>query len=192
MYCHWALHVSLSNPSTTSAFLQRVDAFIRKTVHPYTEDPAAPFSFIDEHQLFREFVYLDSFPSQLRELLDRYSLPANLCESDTERFTFLAVYAGVIEDGELSVRGRRNQHLEAVERVVFRKGDLSSWPASHTPFSLRWDIHLRDGRVCEAQLSANDTATGISHRLLIRGSAVPGIRWNGVEHVGNRPQDSDS
>src|SRR5947208_2369273 len=93
-------HVNLDRPSTTAKFLRRVDAFIRKRVHPYAEDPESPFSFMDEHHLFREFVYLDSFRSQLGESLDRYGLPVSVCDTDAEWFTFVTLYAGVIEDGE--------------------------------------------------------------------------------------------
>ncbi len=173
MYCNWALHVNLTWPKTTKEFLERVDAFILKTVHPYDENPGTVFSFIDEHHLFREFVYLDSFRYQLRELLERHNLPTTLCEDNSEWFTFLSAYAGVIEDGELSIMGRKSPNLGAVKKVVFRKGQISAWPASHVPFSLQWDIHLLDGRICEAQLSADENAKGISHSLSIRGDAKP-------------------
>jgi hypothetical protein len=193
MYCHWALHINLTNPNTTGEFLRRVDQFVQKTIHPYAEHSDAAFSSLDEHRLFREFVYLDNFRSELRELLHRYNLPDTLCEANAEWFKFITAYAGVIEDGELSVESRghqieqgwkrqnigprSDQHSVTVKKVVFRKGDAPTFPGSHVPFSVRWDIHLRDGGICEAQLSANEDATGIAHRLSIRGSDTARIRW---------------
>jgi hypothetical protein len=138
---------------------------------------------------YSEFVYLDSFRSQLRDVLAGYNLPSTLCDEDAEWFRFLTAYAGVIEDGELSAIGKPSQNLKAVEKVVFRQGQISGWRASHVPFSLRWDIHLLDGRICEAQLSADENARGISHHLSINGSPGPGIRWTKSKFLED-PQES--
>lgn len=60
---------------------------------------------------------------------------------------FIQAYGGVIEGGTLSVRG--NETLLAVEKVTFEKGSRRT--AEHVPFSIRWEIQLKDGRTLKAE-----------------------------------------
>src|SRR4051812_49301874 len=59
MYCHWALHVDLTNPRTTMDFLKRVDRWITNNVAYLT--PSGSCTVADEFRLLSEFIYLDTF-----------------------------------------------------------------------------------------------------------------------------------
>ena len=171
MYCHWSLHVNLDKQTTTQAFLQRVDKLILKKVSPggtatwpieYQDD--GTFSLLDEHQLIRDFVFLDTFRRELKGLLDSYKLPISLCDDDSRWYRFLSAYASVIEDGELSISGKATA-LRAVKRVVFRKGGSAQMEGPHLPFTIQWDIFLQDGRICQTEVEANSGGKMISHAL---------------------------
>ncbi len=164
MYCHWALHVNLSKRNTTKDFLGRVDKFILKTVFPYEDD--GTFSSIDEHHLVRDFVYLDTLRRELKGFLDCYDLPTRICDDDCLWFALVGAYANIIEDGELAITGKGDDTLKAVDKVVFRKGGTP--PAgNHVPFTIRWDIYLKDGRVCRTEVEANPRDSMIAHGLQI-------------------------
>jgi hypothetical protein len=162
MFCHWALHVDLSKSNTTLEFLRRVDNFVTNTVAGFAGN--GPWSFLDEHRLFREFVYLDNFRNQLKELLSSYSLPTDLCDQDDRWFAFLSAYGGVIEDGTLSSETSKSESLTAVEKVTFRKGaQLSS--QNHVSFTIQWDIVLKDGRVCRTEVDAKPALNMLFHLI---------------------------
>jgi hypothetical protein len=55
----------------------------------------------EQHRMFREFVFLDTFRSELREFLVRYDLPTQICDEDPHWHNFLTIYAEVIENGSL-------------------------------------------------------------------------------------------
>lgn len=149
MYCHWALHVDLDSPKTTMDFLSRVDCWITNTVAYLT--PAGPWQVIDEHRLSQDFIFLNTFRSQLRDFLSHYGLPIDVCDTDELWHDFLEAYSGVIEDGSLSVKADKLNVLSAVKQVIFRKGQ-SLTDAHHVPFVIRWDIELKDGRTVKASL----------------------------------------
>ena len=54
-------------------FLKRVDRWITNTV-AYLR-PSGPWEFIEEHRLFKDFIYLDTFRHQLRDFLASYTTP---------------------------------------------------------------------------------------------------------------------
>jgi len=81
MYCHWAMHISLTYAHTTKGFLKQVDDFVLRNVSPGNSPkwPAdykyeGPMSFSDEHYLFREFIYLDNLRRDLKLFLGKYVL----------------------------------------------------------------------------------------------------------------------
>jgi hypothetical protein len=162
MYCHWAVHVTLSKPSATSAFLEQVDRFIQKNISGYQDD--GTFTFMDELVLFREFVYLDTFRRELRSFLASHDLPTEICDDHKRWSGFLSAYADVIEGGELTIASKGN-NLKAVQKVVFRKGGDSRLADSHVPFVIRWNIYLKDGRICETDVEANSRNNSISFSL---------------------------
>ena len=175
MYCHWALHVDLDSPKTTTDFLQRVDTWVTNRVAHLT--PSGPWKFTDEVQLFRDFLYLQTLRRELASFLNAYSLPTALCDDDRQWFAFLTAYAGVIEDGTLSMKANKSLGLEAVQRVTFRKGETLP-PDNHVNFVIQWDIELKDGRVLKTEFEAQpkEGVTISKHHLqLVGGTSVPPV-----------------
>jgi hypothetical protein len=163
MYCHWALHINLSVTPTTIALLQHIDDFVTATVSGFTAN--GPYTMLDSHNLFREFVYLDTFRAQLHGFLGVRGLDADLCSDDAKWFEFLEVYARVIQDGELSSETEKNDRLNAIETVTFKVGRKPFSQESHLPFANQWDILLKDGRMCRVTLEAEPQKHMISHHV---------------------------
>jgi hypothetical protein len=137
LYCNWALHIDLSRPKTTSQFLSRVDKYVSSVLEKEKAD------IVSDHDLFREFVFFDSFRAQLKALFTQYDLPTTVCDDEGFWHTFLEHYAGIIEDGSLSCDcDGKNMHLKQVSRVVFTKGRARD--GSHVPFGLSWQIDLKN------------------------------------------------
>jgi hypothetical protein len=165
MYCYWALHVDLTSTNTTLHFLEQVDDFITDSVAGLT--PNRPYSIIDSHRLFKELVSWNAFRQELSAVLKSYSLPTGLCDDDKLWFAFLSAYAGVIEDGTLSSESKKKDTLAAIEKVIFSKGRVPFSPGAHLPFSVQWDIILKDGRECRATLGATADLKMIWHHLAL-------------------------
>jgi hypothetical protein len=164
MYCHWALHIDLTNPGTTAPLLERIDCFVDRIVL-HTED------VIEDHYLFRELLWLDAFRQQFREFLRAYDLPTGVCDADRRWHEFLTHYAGVIQDGSLSCQAK-TQRLKHVSEVVFSKG--RERPHVFVPFDLVWEIVLLDGRSIAVDVYATPLPNG-------KPMEVHGIelrRWN--------------
>ena len=156
LYCHWAVHVDLSRPSTTMPFLEKVDDYVfNKLNADETND-----TIVAEEGIFREFVYLETFRKELSQFLALHRLPTSLCDEDALWFAFLAAFAGVIEDGSLTCVSRDADKLKIVKRVTFTKG--REWRRDgHVPFRLKWDILLKDNRRVEVEVG-----TQANHKLL--------------------------
>ena len=151
MYCHWALHVDLDLPNTTKGFLEKVDRWVTNTVAYLT--PSGPWSFGEKYNLFKDFIYLNTFRHQLRVFLASYKLPTTLCNDDSQWHRFIQEYGGVIEDGTLAAVGRKST-LQAVEKVTFEKGaDLTT--EHHVPFVIQWTIQLKDGRTLKTSVDSS-------------------------------------
>ncbi len=158
MYCHWALHIDLTNPGTTSALLERIDRFAAGVL-------AGDVNVVEEHRMFREFLFLDTFREQFRAFLRTYDLPTTVCDEDVRWHKFLAHYAGVIEDGSLSCQAK-TQRLNNVKEVIFSKGKTRPSDA-FVPFDLVWDIVLLDGRTMSVQVYAAPLPDG--NPMLVHG-----------------------
>jgi hypothetical protein len=173
MYCHWALHVDLDSPKATIGLLKRVDLWVCNTVAYLT--PRPPWKFMDEIYLFRDFLYLETLRCELATFLKQYRLPTEITDVDEEWFRFLAAYAGVIEDGTLSMKSDKNNEIVAVKEMIFKKGKpLSS--DYHVDFMIQWDIVFKDGRTLKIELDAqpNHPLKMSSHHLsLENGTFVP-------------------
>lgn len=173
MYCHWAMHLELSKPGTTGHFLERIDKFIFNTVAGFAG--GLPFSVVDEHRLFRDFIYFDTFRNQLRDLLQRYQLPTDLCDDDNRWFSIVSAYAGIIEAGALSIKDK-NASLQAIEKVTFYKGRPYVNQDPRIPFSLRWEAVLKDGRRVESEVEAISSIPGsnmMGHSLRVISASSP-------------------
>jgi hypothetical protein len=171
MYCHWALHVDLTRPSATRSFLERIDRFVTNNIAYLT--PRGSWTVLEEHHLFREFVFLSTFRKQLRDFLAGYGMPTHICDVDERWYAFLEVYCGVIEDGTLSAKG--DTTLTAVESVTFAKGETLS-EHHHVSFTIRWDIRLKDGRTVRTNVETVPDGAGnmTIHGLQVHnGSFVP-------------------
>jgi len=73
LYCHWALHVDLTYPKTTLPFLEQVDKFAARVL-------AGKADIVEDHRMFREFVFLETFRRQFGDFLKSYSLPTAVCD----------------------------------------------------------------------------------------------------------------
>jgi hypothetical protein len=173
MYCHWALHVDLDSPKTTMNFLKRVDRWVTNTVAYLT--PSGPWKFLEEHDLFKDFIYLNTLRSQLAEFLTGYGLPTTICHIDEQWFAFLEAYAGLIENGTLATETDKQNELGAVKKVTFSKGkELTS--EHHVPFIIQWDIELKDGRTLKTTVNTVPSGAGkmtFHHLEVIQGTFVP-------------------
>jgi hypothetical protein len=158
LYCNWALHVHLSKP-TTMALLEKVDkVFINRTT---PASPETSLTFVAEHHLFREFVYLETFRKELSHFLAAYDLATSLCTENERWFAFLAAYGGVIEDGSLTCEGKNSAKLRVVEKVTFTKGPRIV-EDSHVPFGIIWKILLKNGTTIEVNVGAPASANFLS------------------------------
>lgn len=144
MYCHWALHVDLTGLDTTKGFLIPIDALIVNTIAGFTPDPA--YKLMSSDSLFRDLIFLETFRSQLKDFLLRYGLPSDLCDIEASWFGFLEAYAGLIEDGSLSIQSTSSP-LNAVKKVVFTKGGNPIAADSLFTFVIQWDVVLNDDRI---------------------------------------------
>jgi hypothetical protein len=173
MYCHWALHVELYGAGTTLEFLKFVDQWVMNKVHGVWL-MRGPWKFQQELILFRDFLYLDTLRTQLKRFLEGFlsqdgqKIPTTMCDEDSWWFAFLGAYAGVIEDGSLSVKTPDAiKELGAVKEITFTKGDSLSG-RNHVNFVIKWVIELKDGRIIDLSVDA-EPGTGMSgHHLTIR------------------------
>lgn len=146
LYCHWALHIDLDHPNVTQGFLERVERHAQSVLNGTTD-------FWLEHEMLREFVFLDTFKKELKQLFRAYDLPATLCDDKEWWHDFMRHYAGVIEDGSLSCTAKR-QPLKLIKEVVFTKGRALTTGDFYLPFGLVWNIALVDGRTLTVEVKA--------------------------------------
>lgn len=159
-YCHWALHIDLHGADTILPFLNRVERFVESTL-------AGNQDVAGEHEMFREFVFLETFRQQFSQFLKSYDLPTAICDEDERWHEFLTHYAGVIRDGALRCRGETK--LAHVSEVVFKIGKQTS--GNHLPFDLVWEIHLKNGKILDVSVNSSPLPDGspmISHHVHLR------------------------
>lgn len=164
MYCHWALHVDLTNPGTTASLLERIDEFVDRIILQ-TDD------VIKDHYLFRDLLWLDTFRDEFRTFLRTYDLPTSICDNDRRWHEFLTHYAGVIEDGSLYCQAK-TQRLKHVSEVIFSKG--RGRPDVFVPFDLVWEVILLDGRSIVVDVYAAPLPNG--KPMMVHGIELR--RWN--------------
>lgn len=182
MFCHWALHVDLSNPGTTSSFMSDVEAYVISQNITGLPKPDGTFSFIDQHKFSQELQRLTNFRAQLKEFLRSKNLSTRLCDNKRSWSAFLTAYAGVIEDGSLSIRTKEsNNPLKVVKKVTFTKGRALS-SNYDLPFTIQWDIHIKHESFSIVRLELKSTpglpeeANGFFRGLtLIRAPIVPPV-----------------
>ena len=128
--------------------------------------PSGPWTFKEEWNLFKDFIYMNTFRHQLRVFLAAYKLPTDITSVDMQWYRFLQEYAGVIEDGTLSAKSKTKQ-LSAVQVVTFTRGSELP-PENHVPFAMQWMIQLEDGRSLKVEVKT--VPGGVSHkeRMMLR------------------------
>ncbi len=149
LYCHWALHVDLAGRDTTLPFLRKVDAFV--------EHALADKEFREQHRMFREFGFLESFRQLLKEFFQTHRLPTSVCDEDSRWEGFVSLYAGVVEDGSLFCNAQPGD-LNLISGITFTKGRQIS--GCKLPFDMVWDIRLLDGRTITVNVHALDRPNG--------------------------------
>jgi hypothetical protein len=140
---NWAVHIHLSYTNTTLDFLNRVDEFAANFL--------ADQNFAQQHNMFRELSFLESFRNQLAQFLAAYDLPTALCKNNDRWHEFLKHYAGVIEDGSLSCQAKKSD-FKLLRGVSFTKGPWRK--DAHIPFSLTWKMFLKNDKTLIADLWA--------------------------------------
>ena len=146
MYCHWALHVALDHPKTTSPFLKQVDDYVHGKL-------VGPEDFRAEHRMVQDFLTLNTLRGQLSAFCQLNGICPDLTESDDRWAEFVTHYAGVIEDGSLEIRGQ-NHGMEHVKRVIFRKGRDAKGEFNQIPFNMVWRVDLLDDQSVDIEVSA--------------------------------------
>jgi hypothetical protein len=135
------VHIHLGYTNTTLAFLSRVDEFASNFL--------ADQNFAQQHNMFQELSFLESFRDQLSLFLAAYDLPVTLCVNKNRWHEFLKHYAGVIEDGSLSCQAKESD-FKLLRGVRFTKGP---WRRdAHLPFSLTWKMFLKNDKTLVADL----------------------------------------
>jgi hypothetical protein len=161
MYCHWALHVDLTQPATTGDFLTKIDDFVHSVLSGSSD-------IVEEYRIFREFAFLDSFRAQFRAFLKSYDLPTQLCEEDRRWHEFLNYYGKVIEDGTLRCVSK-SRRLQFVSQVNISKAEPRPGDAI-APFDLAWEIVLQDGKIIDVDVYGAPMPDG--QQMLVHGIQV--------------------
>jgi hypothetical protein len=163
IYCHWALHVDLTNPGTTLPFLMRVDEYVASVLAGGKEVKL-------DYEMLEEFVLMRTFREQLKTLLQAYGISTSICDKDSRWHKFLKHYAGVIEDGSLSCSAKKASTLKYVDEITITKGKPAS-KGSYLPFELTWKIRLLDKRTLTLEAQAGKWGgggEGISNKISIK------------------------
>lgn len=166
MHCCWAMHVDLDGSDTTAHFLKRIDSYILNTVSGFSPDKS--FKSEDEHRLFNDLVFLESFKEELRNFLATKALPYDWCDDDQKWQNFLKLYSAVVQDGSLTVRNP--ELLKAVDKVVCTKSSVIP-SMKHVPFAVRWEIYFKDSRVLIADLRNHTSPPHTSYSMTLSGEA---------------------
>lgn len=152
MYCHWALHVELHGKDTITPFLQQVDDYVHGVL-------VGPEDFGASNRMVREFLILDTLRSQLHEFFQSSGIRTDLTDDDARWNEFVKHYAGVIEDGSLSIRAE-NHGMKHIKQVTFIKGRDAIGEFSLLPFDMMWRIALLDGRSIDVDVNARPAMNG--------------------------------
>jgi hypothetical protein len=152
MHCHWALHVDLDFKNTVTPFLQQVDDYVHGVLVERQDLGAS-------YQTVSEFLTLDTLRSQLREFFQWRDIRTDLTDDDARWDEFVKHYAGVIEDGSLSIRAE-NHGMKHVKQVTFTKGNPAAGEFNRFPFDMVWRVTLLDGRSLNVNVSGRPAMNG--------------------------------
>ena len=152
MYCHWALHVDLHGRDTVTPFLRQVDNYVHGVL-------VGPEDFGASDRMVHEFLLLDTLRSQLREFFQSSGIRTELTTDDARWNDFVRHYAGVIEDGSLSIRAE-DHGMKHVKQVTFIKGRDATGEFTQIPFDMMWRIALLNGKSIDIDVNARPAMNG--------------------------------
>ena len=153
MYLHWAIHVDLHGRDTISDFLGRVDEYVDGII-------VGPEDLRKTDRIVRDFLSLDTFRAQLRDFFIANQIRTELTDGDERWNEFVKHYAGVIEDGSLSIHNN-SIGLKHIKAVTFTKGNDAVGDFAKLPFDMKWQIALLDGRALDVDLNARPARDGV-------------------------------
>ncbi len=134
LYCAWALHVDLHGLDTVGPFFQQVDAYVDGVL-------VGPEDLGASDRMVREFLTFDTLRAQMRDFFQANGIRTELTDEDARWNEFVKHYAGVIEDGSLSIHAP-NHGMKHVKAVTFTKGREAMGEFKQLPFEMTWRIEL--------------------------------------------------
>ena len=132
---------------------------VPQAVSPRTLETIGPEDFGASNRMVRDFVFLDTFRSQLREFFKTNGIRTDLTDDDPRWSEFVKHYAGVIEDGSLSFHAD-NHGMKHVKQVTFIKGRDAIGEFAQIPFDMMWCVALLDGRYLDIDVNARPAQDG--------------------------------
>jgi hypothetical protein len=123
--------------------------------------------------MFRDFIILDTFRSQLRECFDETGIRTDLTDDNVRWNDFVRHYAGVIEDGSLALKPQ-HQVLKHVKQLVERVVDPVEAAVVLRVFPL-YDSGLGLKRI--AALLTSEEAPASLHMRRVDG-LLPAVGWS--------------
>jgi hypothetical protein len=138
-HCDWALHSKLEGRAAQKILI-KFDA-----AHPLLRDQKlhlrdlSPFLRSEINRISR----MRSFEEQMFQFLQDYGLPPLTRKGADGWAHFLHLYAGIVEDVPLIVRGTKAQHIAM---VVLHLERAKKKIAGETLFAVTWSIHDKNGQ----------------------------------------------
>jgi hypothetical protein len=143
MCANWALHVDLDRNKGADDFIKKIDGFVEEELNR-TKDRLSfksPTTFSDI-DVWKEMCFIGSLRADLKKFFEHFGLQTTLCDDDEKWIKFVVAYAGVIEDGALTLSVSSKTPLNCVDGLVFRKG-LPVETEKGFPFQFDWEIKLK-------------------------------------------------
>jgi hypothetical protein len=146
MYCHWALHVDLTGKDTITPFLKQVDDYVNGVL-------VGPEDYGASNRMVREFLAFETLRSQLGDFFSSNGIRTDLIDDGAPWNEFVQHYAGVIEDGSLSIQAQ-DHGMNHIKEVTFTKGRESRGEFTQLPFEMMWHVELLNGQSLDITVTA--------------------------------------
>jgi len=138
-YCSWAVHTKMTK-KVANSMLEKFDE-----AHPLLKDHGLRELPREMYKEIQEMTAMRRFHQQLRDFLGRYEFDRRIVENQWT--AFLRLYASIIEDCPLTVKGE-SQKLKNVKKVVVRVDDareeIQEGGEKYLLYRLRWTCHGKD------------------------------------------------
>lgn len=138
-HCDWALHSKLDGRAA-QYILRNFDA-----AHPLLQDHNLELRDLpaDLRSETNRISKMRSFREQMFEFLKRYNLPPLTRKGEDGWPYFLHLYAKIVEDSPLVVKGKTAQHIS---KVVLHFQEVKEKVSGETLFAVNWTIHDKNGQ----------------------------------------------